>query len=266
MSTEIINPTDAVAMIAADAPPVTAPPAPESARPADTVTPGVTPPAADAPKPGNLDAKNVPFDPARHTGKKHPKTGCWMPRSPGRGGSRQSTPSTSPSSATPTDAPPSPPASESPWSDEERAAAASPSPASPEAGKNGENGTENGTGNAPVTADANAGADLACRGLAAVVGRVTGAPEEAASATPEYKAMRDAARSYFSFRGWVAAGAIGLTVTVLAWLLSVSDKPKTSAWLAELLNRKKAPRPVAPSAAPQTVNIDPAKPTVSPLI
>ncbi len=233
MSTpEKISPDAVAAVIAADTPKPTAPAADQAVTPPAVTPPSPAPaPAPAAPTSGETDAGGVPFDPAKHTGKKHPKTGRWMPRGGRKPGHKSADPA--PAGAA--------------WSDAERAAATAPAtPANAELIDDGHPAPAPG---APPVAKAKDAAEVACRSIYAVVGAVTKSGAEAKADPEDHENLRDTAAAYIESKGWTFVGLFAVGIALLAYFLRIGERPKVSAWAKDFFSRKDEPAPAEESAS-----------------
>lgn len=247
--------------LAATMPPVTG----GSAAPAATPPP---PPAAEsapadaAPLSPEVDSGGRPFDPARHVPKKNPKTGRWMPRSPGRSGrlGSASSPSSSSAQSAHGGTPPAEPSPSAPTASyiptdipEQPASAAAPGAGAPAAPA------------LPVdpVASPEAVAEVYCRGLYSTFGTLTGAPEEAEPTAKEHANLSATLAAYIAARGWQTRGGWAVLLEILGYLFRTGAKPRTrervAVWWSKLRAPKQAaPRPVAPAAPASPANPAPA--------
>ena len=221
----------------------------------DTIDQITAPPASASPiAPGTLSRSGVPFDPARHIPKQHPRSGGWMPRGgrkPKAGRAAAPSPSLPPSSSLVDSSPPpsgspgepSAPAAEPPppaaapsFDDIERAAGA-PAPSEPLPGAAAP------SGDAALPAEASA--EIACRALYAVTGAVIGDHKAATAGAAEHKSLTNVATAYIRHRGWAMVGFIAIVGTLLAYILHDGRRePITERFKKLLLSLgKKKPAP-----------------------
>lgn len=226
------------------------------------------------------DAKGVPFDSARHLPRPNSKTGCWMPKSPGRGRkpdavvSPASIPTPPPSSAPITDAPPSPPPSASVetvtpdvtpppplrrrLTTSKAAADRAPTP-DPEPGADAGNDAppNKGAGDAKSSPD-----DLARvvqKGLYLATGKALGNMKAAVPPADQDKALHDMLSAFLRWRSIQVVGWLALGVGLISYFLRDEIFDAINA----MRKGKPEPRPVTPIAAPVTrpVANQPTQPT-----
>ncbi|MCF3650178.1 hypothetical protein [Synoicihabitans lomoniglobus] len=198
-------------------------------KPATTSTP---PPADSVEK----DSGGVVFDESKHNGKKHPKTGRWLPRGGRPKGSKNKK------------ADPVPAASA--WSDADRAAAASPSPSA----------TAENTPSAPSTesidselvTDADDAAEVAVGLAYMATGMATGEPSEARLKGGDHTNFKRTLAAYFKSKGWHLTGVLAVGVACVAYLLKVSRQPKTEAKFSGWMQRWKSDRAKPVEKVPAT--------------
>ncbi len=243
----------------------------------------ITPDAVAA---GTPDAKGTPYDAAKHVPRMNPKTGRWMPRSPGRFAKR---PAAAPAGApTPAEAPR--PAELPPVTEvtadalvELPAARTAPplaevKPGAPAAEASPENPPtsasipEVGPDAGPAGADPARGADarasaahagkLAARATYAVTGAVI-RDHKAAKPTPaEHTALADTWTAFFEFRGVALVGVFAVGAAVLCYLLEDGRREPFVDFVKGLFRKKPERRaePVADAPAPATPPPAPASP------
>lgn len=193
------------------------------------------------PAAGDLDAHGRPFDPERHNGSKHPRTGHWMPKKKGR------------RSVTAGPAVDSVPG----WSEAERATFAGRSaqvePLADEAAGVPETA-------APPAAEPSDAAEVATNALYLGTGLATGHPAEARLKGADHESLKNTLAAYFRARGWHITGGLAVALAVVAYFLKVGNQPKTGETLRERWQAWRAARarPVADEGA--EIPAEPARP------
>jgi hypothetical protein len=241
----------------------TAPLAPSASAPA----PSAPPPPYSGPVPsGTLDKRGVPFDPARHLPKMHPRHGGWLPRPPkgvakrkGAATAEAASPSPSSTASPAPSAPNSSPASEtaspgatpaaepSPWTEADRreTSAPAPAPGEPSAPRVA----------AEPTPEADAQANIAAEGLETITGFFTGVPDEARMSAADRAAMARVLARWFQSKGWIAVGGFMVGLMVLSFFMKTAAKTKTREKLREMWRAHKTKeKPAPPADAPRDVS------------
>lgn len=234
--------------------------------------------------PGTTDRNGVPFDPARHLPKAHPRTGRWMPR--GGRKPKNALPSSLSTSSPPDHTAATPEGSQPPISSpspaDSPAAPVSPEPPPPSfadieqaAGPTEPTPSKAPDAKAELVDNVEAQADGAWRAVYALLGIITGAPEETTRSGAAHANNRDALASWmreadFRIKGWKA-----FAVSAVAYIAETFSRPKSAAkakgWRAAWFARSgpaQAPKPApveapaAPITPPPTAAVDPSVPTI----
>jgi hypothetical protein len=217
-------------------------------------------PRAGKPAPGTLDAKGTPFDPAKHSGARHPVYDTWLPKGGRKPGSVSK--------------PPAPPPPETAWSAADRAFASAPAapavadqPAAPPAAAQE---TTRAAEPAPeLECNADDAAEVAANGIYLATGLATGEGEEARLKGSEHAQLKRTLAAYARSKGWHATGGLAVALALVAYVLVVLRRPKTEARLSNWWKRYQEGRKVAaaksvtptnsaaPAAAPRAPSFDP---------
>ena len=183
---------------------------------ADKIDPDFPKPAGNA----EVDGRGVPFDPARHLPRKHPKTGVWLPKG-GRKPKAQVSPGSSSSplpaggSAADVSTPGADQSAGSFIADEKTALPPAESPvgsAAPDA-------------QVEVVDHADDAAEIITRGAQFGAGLVFDDPDAGTVPAGEHKHMTKATAAYIRAKNWQASAGVALFLVFAAWFLKIVNKP-----------------------------------------